>query len=233
MPPPIIQTLHHVATSLDNITYNPSAVAFCSGAFAGTAATLATYPFDICRTAFAARGLSKVGPGSIQSFFKEATKSGVNTTPLKNLFAGCRPAVLGIIPYMGINFALYDYLVRTREKTKVGDAGVAGAIAGGTSKIIVYPLDTVKKRLQAQAFNTFWGVKGESMSVMNEVKYKNMMDCAVTIVKEEGITALYRGLVPTVFKTMAATGLTFAIFTFTKNTLESTHDWYENKSLVL
>lgn len=31
---------------------------------------------------------------------------------------------------MRINFALYDYLVRKRERTKAGDAGMAGANAG-------------------------------------------------------------------------------------------------------
>lgn len=81
----------------------------------------------------------------------------------------------------------------------------------------------MKKRLQAQAFNKFWGT-GEAM-VSNNVEYKNMVDCASKILKDEGFVAFYRGLVPTVFKTMGATGLTFAIFTFTKNTLESTHDW--------
>jgi len=118
--------------SLQSISSNPTAIAFCSGALAGTAATITTYPFDICRTAFAARGLTTLEPTSIQSFFKEATSALSNNSvnPLRNLFAGCGPAVLGIIPYMGINFALYDYLVRTSEKTKVGDAGVAGAIAG-------------------------------------------------------------------------------------------------------
>ncbi len=116
-------------SALESISSNPSAVAFCSGALAGTAATLATYPFDICRTAFATRGLTTLEPSSIQSFFREAAAAS-NSNPLRNLFAGCGPAVLGIIPYMGINFALYDYLVRKGEKTKVGDAGVAGAIAG-------------------------------------------------------------------------------------------------------
>jgi solute carrier family 25 thiamine pyrophosphate transporter 19 len=131
MPPPILQPAQHAASALQNITSNPSAVAFCSGAIAGTAATLATYPFDICRTAFAARGLSTLEPGTIQSFFKQATSTNViNQNPLRNLFAGCGPAVLGIIPYMGLNFALYDYLVRTGKKTKVGDAATAGAIAG-------------------------------------------------------------------------------------------------------
>ena len=90
-------------------------------------------------------------------------------------------------------------------------------MTGGTSKLIVYPLDTVKKRLQAQAFNTFWG-SGEATMAASNVEYKNMADCASKILRDEGIMTFYRGLAPTVFKTMGATGLTFAIFTFTKNT---------------
>lgn len=42
----------------DDIASRPAAVAFVSGAMAGVCATVATYPFDICRTAFAAQGLA-------------------------------------------------------------------------------------------------------------------------------------------------------------------------------
>lgn len=92
----------------------------------------------------------------------------------------------------------------------------------------------MKKRLQAQAFNAFWGSKkGADISRLHtgNFEYKNMVDCTKKIMKEEGFTAFYRGLVPTVLKTMGATGLTFAIFTFTKNTLETTHDyWYDTST---
>ncbi len=105
------------------------------------------------------------------------------------------------------------------------------ALLGGSSKFIVYPLDTVKKRLQAQAFNTFWGTSAEkagsaASSVVSKAEYNSLVDCAMKIARDEGIGAFYRGLAPSVLKTMGATGLTFAIFTFTKNTLETTHDWY-------
>ena len=241
---PTATTVHHsnpakvFRSTLHKIGSNPTAVAFCSGAAAGTAATLATYPFDICRTAFAMRGLSIHTKGavatvstttktSIQSFFSLAASKGVQT-----LFAGSGPAVLGIIPYMGLNFALYDYLLRNRiQRGGVGESGVAGAIAGGTSKLMVYPLDTVKKRLQAQAFETFWGkanAKGLG-GVGSETPYQNMVDCALRIWKEEGITSFYRGLVPTVMKSMAATGFTFAVYTMTKNTLETIYDWRFDK----
>jgi solute carrier family 25 thiamine pyrophosphate transporter 19 len=138
------------------------------------------------------------------------------------LFAGSGPAVLGIVPYMGLNFALYDYLVRKGDRVNVRDAGTAGAISGGVSKLVVYPLDTMKKRLQAQAFETFWG-SGETIA--SRVQHKNMIDCGLSILRVEGVAAFYRGLVPTVMKTMVATSLTFAIFQMTKNTLENMYDW--------
>jgi hypothetical protein len=112
--------------------------------------------------------------------------------------------------------------VRTGDRVKVSDAGTAGAISGGVSKLIVYPLDTVKKRLQAQSFDSFWG----SRDVFSKrVPYTNMIDCGSRIMREEGLSAFYRGLVPTVLKTMVATSLTFAIFQMTKNNLENFYDW--------
>ena len=69
------------------------------------------------------------------------------------------------------------------------------------------------KRLQAQA-----------TIGLNHRRYRNMADCAATMLREEGLASFYRGLAPTVLKSCAATGLTFAFYTFTKNVLESTHD---------
>lgn len=147
LPPPLLYPVEQAAISLQSIGSSPTAVAFCSGALAGTAATLATYPFDICRTAFAARGLTTLEPSSIQSFFREATINSANKNPLRNLFAGSGPAVLGIIPYMGINFALYDYLVHSGKRTKVGDAGAAGAIAGKVVICSVITAISYQKRM--------------------------------------------------------------------------------------
>lgn len=210
-----------VSDVFSSIGSKPTAVAFCAGATAGTAATLATYPFDICRTAFASQRTMSQGTKSISAFFQQAIMKD-NSMPLRTLFAGSGPAVLGIVPYMGLNFALYDYLVRKGDRVNVRDAGAAGAISGGVSKFVVYPLDTIKKRLQAQAFETFWG---SGIKRSTSAHYKNMVDCGLSIFREEGVGAFYRGLVPTVMKTMMATSLTFAIFQLTKNTLQTMHDW--------
>ena len=157
-PPAFFQTVLH------NIGSNPASNAFCSGAAAGVAATLSTYPFDICRTIFAARAVTSsstslsslnavnnakdlmsnksqqfiqtTGPKSL----KEFAQTMYNKHGIRGFFAGSLPAVIQIIPYMGINFALYDYLIRSvnkdqekygKKKIDAGGAGMAGFIAGG------------------------------------------------------------------------------------------------------
>ncbi|KAH9277387.1 hypothetical protein BASA83_000257 [Batrachochytrium salamandrivorans] len=56
---------------------------------------------------------------------------------------------------------------------------LAGAIAGVTEIITMYPLDVVKTRFQIQVGNT---------------EYKSIADCFRKIIKAEGAAALYRGL---------------------------------------
>ncbi len=87
--------------------------------------------------------------------------------------------------------------------------GCVGAMSGGLSKLAVYPMDTVKKRLQRQAF---YGPQGAAT-------YKGALYCTLAIARDEGARALYRGLLPTVIKSMAGTGLTFAFFNATRNAL--------------
>ena len=127
----------------------------------------------------------------------------------RGFFAGCSPTIIQIIPYMGCSFAIYDAL--TRGDRGVGTSAYAGSIAGAVSKALVYPMDTVKKRLQAQAF---FGSHG----------YSDITDCVTTIYRAEGPMAFYNGLVPSVLKTALAAGLSFAFFRSTKNLLESIHD---------
>ena len=199
--------------------------AFFAGATAGVGATLVTYPFDICRTAFASRGLvsptSGGGSGAVPKTVTEFAKKMYRANGLRGFYAGVCPALVQIVPYMGLNFAFYDRFVRMSDRHNVGDSAVAGAVAGGLSKFLVYPMDTVKKKVQAQGL---WGMMPPLPGSEGMVKYRGMVDCVITITQKEGLGAFYRGLVPTVIKSMTATGLTFAFYTMTKNALESVHD---------
>jgi len=145
----------------------------------------------------------------------------VSTYGYRGFFAGCNPAIIQIIPYMGLNFALYETFLRVKSESKFGkvsSAALAGTFAGGLSKVLIYPMDTVKKRIQAQTFSTL--VKpGQAFR-----QYNGMLDCIVKTSQEEGLIGFYRGMVPSVIKNAAATGLSFAFFTMAKVSLESIHD---------
>uniref|UniRef100_A0A7R9ZR81 Uncharacterized protein n=1 Tax=Craspedostauros australis TaxID=1486917 RepID=A0A7R9ZR81_9STRA len=211
---------------IHNLGQRKTVVAFLSGAVAGTCATLITYPFDLCRTAFAARGLADTIPAATP----KATRPHLQRPPtsiagfaadiyrnqgVRGFYAGGLPAVLQIVPYMGLNFSIYEYLTRQDHNKTVSVSGYAGSIAGATSKIVVYPMDTVKKRLQAQAV---FGTSTLHSSASHP--HVGMVDCARAIYKREGVASFYRGIVPAVLKNMIGTGLSFAIFRATKNVLE-------------
>jgi len=218
----------------------PSIVSFTAGASAGVCATLASYPFDVCRTAFAAKASqptaqtpmpfsslvdpSHMPPSSQRQIHNGPKSLGEFSIQLyrqkgfRGFYAGAGPAIVGIIPYMGLSFTLYEALIHAHDdqesKFAAWLSGYAGSISGGVSKTIVFPLDTVKRRLQAQAF--YESVEGKS--------YNNMLDCVQKIYHTEGVTGFYRGVVPSVLKTMLGTGLTFGIFRMSRNALEHFHD---------
>jgi solute carrier family 25 (mitochondrial thiamine pyrophosphate transporter), member 19 len=216
-----IQNFFKSRDDIDNP--HPTLVAFMAGGVAGVVATWTTYPFDICRTIFAARGMSlhsMADPDPIQrppSSLKEFALRLYQKRGIQGLYAGGFPATVQIMPYMGLNFAIYDIL--TRDDKRVFLSGMAGSLSGAVSKISVYPMDTVKKRLQAQAA---FG------PMMVGSSYSGMTDCITKIYRTEGVGAFYRGLVPSVLKTTTASGLSFALYRGTKNLLESIHDmWME------
>ena len=61
-----------------------------------------------------------------------------------------------------------------------------GSIAGATGATAVYPIDLVKTRMQNQRTGSYIG----------ELMYRNSFDCFKKVIRHEGPTGLYRGLIP-------------------------------------
>ena len=78
---------------------------------------------------------------------------------------------------------------------------MAGAFAGGVSRVVVAPLDVVKIRMQVQV---------EPVSGMSGGKYRGIVQCATTILKEEGARGLWAGTVPALFLWVPYTAIQFA-----------------------
>ncbi|KAG0371778.1 mitochondrial thiamine pyrophosphate transporter [Mortierella sp. AD032] len=78
---------------------------FIAGANAGIIATACTYPFDLLRTRFAIQRNVKVYTGIIQACRHIYRADGV-----QGFYRGMAPALIQVIPYMGIMFGSYDTL---------------------------------------------------------------------------------------------------------------------------
>ncbi|KAK5131746.1 mitochondrial thiamine pyrophosphate transporter [Meristemomyces frigidus] len=141
------QALDALAREAD-VSLPGTAKSFLAGAVAGTAATTATYPLDLLRTRFAAQGPEKVYAGLRAGVGEIARLEGA-----AGFFRGLSAGIVQIVPYMGLFFALYEALKQPLAAVHLpfstGDA-VAGVTASVVSKTAVFPLDTVRKRLQVQ-----------------------------------------------------------------------------------
>lgn len=179
-----------------------AAKSFVSGAIAGTAATTVTYPLDLLRTRFAAQGTERVYEGLLASV-REITRNEGSTGFYRGLSAG----VGQIVPYMGLFFALYEGLKPVMADVQLplgsGDA-VAGITASVMSKTAVFPLDTVRKRLQVQGPTRQKYVGGHKTPVYDQ----GVSGTIRTIVRREGSRGLYRGLGVSLIKAAPASAVT-------------------------
>lgn len=200
----------NMALTAESLPYHlpPAANSFMSGAFAGTIATTATYPLDLLRTRFAAQGIERVYPGLVA-----AIQQIHRTEGLPGFFRGLTAANAQIVPYMGLFFTLYEAFKPILHNAPLplgwlGSAdGTSGILASILSKTIVYPLDTVRKRLQVQ------GPSRSKYVHRNIPEYTGgVLGTVKLILKREGIRGMYRGLPVALLKaapTSAATVWTF------------------------
>ena len=162
-------------------------VNMASGGLAGAGSLCIVYPLDYARTRLA----SDVGSGKRQfSGLSDCLiKTAKGPSGVMGLYNGFGVSVAGIIPYRGVYFGMYDSLADinpfkndasnfVRLSSIFAIAQITAISAGYAS----YPMDTVRRRLQMQ-----------SEKPQAEWLYKGTMDCFAKVIKEEGITALFKG----------------------------------------
>lgn len=122
--------------------------------------------------------------------------------------------------------------VRTENLTLLGRVNLflvnttAAAISASTAEVTTIPLDTAKVRLQIQGQNPH-GTPNP---------YTSMVNCLVRITKEEGATALFKGLVPGIARQCVYGSLRFGFYEPMRNTfydlIEGGHD-YDNSGITV
>ncbi|GMF14219.1 unnamed protein product [Phytophthora lilii] len=216
-------------------------ISAANGAVAGVTATVVTYPLDLFRTAFASQGMPKRFP-TMQSLAVHMW----TTQGLRGFYSGLGATIFQIAPYMGLSFGIYSTLnevsVKYRSKQAEGDADAwmplstalsyvgSGAAAGLLSKLAVYPLDTVKKRMQMRHVP-----RCATYGVIPI--YSTSWACFFDVLGREGIRGLYKGTVPSLLKSVVAASSTFATYELTLEVLrhvsmhEDREEWADLKTL--
>merc|ERR1712023_300466 len=130
------------------------AVNMASGGLAGAGSLCIVYPLDYARTRLA----SDVGSGKRQfSGLSDCLVKTMKVVVVGSLYNGFGVSVIGIIPYRGVFFGMFDSLMGLNPYGKQSDIiGLISKFAIAQTTAITagyasYPFDTVRRRLQMQS----------------------------------------------------------------------------------
>jgi solute carrier family 25 (mitochondrial phosphate transporter), member 23/24/25/41 len=157
---------------------------------AGITSVVMTYPLDITRTRLSVQSSSlptirhppttttsptttpgHPSPPKLPGMFPTIARIYRTEGGIPALYRGLVPTVLGVAPYVGLNFAVYEHvrkLVTPQGEKNPSAVGklVAGGVSGAVAQTITYPMDVLRRRFQVfipdpprkrlQGRNTVW-----------------------------------------------------------------------------
>ncbi|KAF7988470.1 hypothetical protein HCN44_001043 [Aphidius gifuensis] len=171
---------------------------FVAGSVAGGISQSAIYPLEVLKTRLALRKT-----GEFNSIIDAARKI-YSQGGIKNFYRGYIPNLIGILPYAGIDLAVYETLknryLRSHDKDEQPAFWVlllCGTASSTAGQVCSYPLALVRTKLQAQ-------ISGKSPNTMVGV----FQD----IVEREGFRGLYRGLTPNFLKVAPAVSISYVVY---------------------
>lgn len=179
-----------------------------SGALAGSISTAVTYPLDVLRTRFAVQG----NTSPIYHSIIGASRLIYRQEGLKGFYRGLWPALFQIAPQMGIMFAVFERMKKRLEGRVDSLAlrdSVSGAAAGTISKFTVYPLDTLRRRLQVQGPALKTGYTSVKTAIYPQTRLWQVLKA---IHRQESIFALWRGILPALLKSSLSSSTTFLVY---------------------
>ncbi|XP_049540762.1 calcium-binding mitochondrial carrier protein SCaMC-2 isoform X3 [Anopheles darlingi] len=186
---------------------------FVAGACAGGVSQTVIYPMEVLKTRLALRKT-----GEYSSIVDAATKI-YRREGLRSFYRGYIPNMLGIIPYAGIDLAVYETLKKKylshheTEQPSFWLLLACGSASSTLGQVCSYPLALVRTRLQAQAVTIGPNPDG-SVSVA-----PNMTNVFKRIIQTEGPVGLYRGITPNFIKVLPAVSISYVVYEYTSRAL--------------
>lgn len=179
-----------------------------AGACAGMTSTLITYPLDVLRLRLV------VDPAS-KSMLQVASTM-LREEGLASFYRGLGPSLLGIAPYVALNFCAFDLIKKSlsEEVRKTPAASfVTAFLSASLATSMCYPLDTARRQLQ-----------------MRDTPFLTLGDALPGIVARDGVMGLYRGFVPNTLKLLPTSSIRLTIFDVAKRLLSASRQEFQRLS---
>jgi solute carrier family 25 phosphate transporter 23/24/25/41 len=174
-----------------------------AGSLAGGISQTVTYPLDVMKTRLALRKTGEFN--SIIDAAKKMYKKGGWQT----FYRGYVPNLLGIMPYAGIDLAVYETIKNSylRQRSEGETPSALLLLACGTAsvtcgQVFIYPLALVRTRLQSQV----------GTSVRQPQEMYSMMGTIRNIIQRDGPLGLYRGFIPNFIKVAPAVSIRYVVY---------------------
>ncbi|KAI0348097.1 mitochondrial carrier [Trametopsis cervina] len=185
----------------------PAAVVpLCAGVTARTLITSVASPLELIRTNLQSTPPSPGTPNTLRSTLASIATL-TRTHGNIHLWRGLGTTLWRDVPFSGLYWAGYEACKSRLNRRGYEGAGVAfasGAISGTNAALLTSPFDVLKTRKQSLLMSGSIGGSGSgtvgTFAVLKEV------------VRNEGVSALYAGLVPRITKIAPACGIMIACF---------------------
>jgi len=138
---------------------------------------------------------------------------------IRVFYRGYIPNLLGILPYAGIDLAVYETLKRRYLQQTNSEGGsppalsllTFGTFSSCCGQVAAYPLALVRTKLQSQA--------GLQQKLNLPVEQTHAIGLFRYTLRNEGIKGLYRGIVPNFFKVAPAVSISYFVYERTREHL--------------
>ena len=113
--------------------------------------------------------------------------------------------IIKFLAYESLKSSIYNK--NDNEKVEGLEAAIIGSLAGLIAYISTTPLDVLRTRIMAD-------------TNMKNIDY-NLINSAITIIKEEGISALFSGMNPRILRALGSGAIQFTSYELTQNILKN------------
>lgn len=131
---------------------------------------------------------------------------------LNNMFQGNAANMMRIVPQMGLQFGIYEYLTQSQLEASsspvlgLPQRFMAGGIAGLTALSLTYPLDVARARMTVMAGR------------QKEFNYSTV-ETLLKMIKKSGPTSFYKGYTPAALSVFPFVATEFSTYEFSKSVL--------------